>query len=56
MLPDDKRMILCVEYSVSPVTVPTASGVDVILLDYMDYMIVVAVPTMTSELCHISLS
>jgi hypothetical protein len=42
MLPDDKSMSLNVEYSVSPVTVPTASGVDIILVGYMDYTVVVA--------------
>ncbi|KAF8809241.1 hypothetical protein BYT27DRAFT_7187940 [Phlegmacium glaucopus] len=47
MLPDDKTMTLNVEYSVSPVTVPTASGVDIVLVGYMDYTVVVADPTMS---------
>lgn len=36
MLPDDKRMILNVEYSVLPVTVPGVSGVNIIPVGYMD--------------------
>ena len=56
MLPNEKTMTLNVEYTVSPVTVPTASGVDIVLIGYMDYTVVVSNPQMAGELGSISLS
>lgn len=41
MLPPTKQMVLNVEYSVSPVSVPTASGSEVILVGFIDYTVVV---------------
>ncbi|KAF8966663.1 hypothetical protein BDZ97DRAFT_1657425, partial [Flammula alnicola] len=41
MLPPAKRMVLNVEYSVSQVSVPTASGSEVILVGFIDYTVVV---------------
>jgi len=41
MLPNDRSMTVNVEYTVSPVAVPTASGADIILIGYMDYTVVV---------------
>ncbi|KIJ06761.1 hypothetical protein PAXINDRAFT_182629, partial [Paxillus involutus ATCC 200175] len=41
MLPPTKQMVLNAEYNVSPVSVPTASGSEVILVGSIDYTIVV---------------
>jgi len=41
MLPPTKQMVLNVEYNVSPVSVPTASGSEVILVGFIDYTVVV---------------
>ena len=56
MLPNDKTMTLNVEYTVSLVTVATASGADIILTGYMDYTLIVSNPKIASELTCISLS
>lgn len=52
MLPPGKGMVLNVEYTVSPVTVPTASGVQTTLVGYMDYTVVVSTPRFTRESCR----
>ncbi|KAF8630304.1 hypothetical protein AX17_005440 [Amanita inopinata Kibby_2008] len=44
MLSPGKRMALNVEYTISPVTVPTASGTETTLVGYMDYTVVVSTP------------
>lgn len=49
-------MTINVEYTVSPVTVQTASGADIILIGYMDYTVVLTDPKIAGELCCISLS
>ena len=41
MLPPTKQMVLNVEYYVSPVSVPTASGSEVVLVGFIDYTVVV---------------
>jgi len=41
MLSPRKQMVLSVEYNVSPVSVPTASGSEVILVGFIDYTVVV---------------
>jgi len=41
MLPPTKQMVLNVEYNVSPVSVPTASGSEVLLVGFIDYTVVV---------------
>ncbi|KAK2460199.1 hypothetical protein APHAL10511_007790 [Amanita phalloides] len=41
MLPPTKQMVLNVEYNVSPVTVLTASGSEVVLVGFIDYTVVV---------------
>ena len=41
MLPPTKQMVLNVEYNVSPVSVPTASGSEVVLVGFIDYTVVV---------------
>lgn len=41
ILPPPKQMVLNVEYNVSPVSVPTASGSEVILVGFIDYTVVV---------------
>ena len=56
MMPDDKRMTLNVEYNITPVTVPTASGADVLLVGYMDYSVVTSHPLNAGELGDIFLS
>ena len=56
MLPNAKTMTLNVEYTVSPVTVATASGADIIIIGYMDYTVVVSNPKIAGELYFISLS
>ena len=56
MLPNDKTMTLNVEYTVTPVTVPTVSGGDIVLIGYMDYTVAVSNPKIAGKLCCISLS
>ncbi|KAJ3564033.1 hypothetical protein NP233_g8558 [Leucocoprinus birnbaumii] len=46
MLPPDKRMVLNVDYAVSPVTVPTTSGTATVLVGNMDYTVVISTPKM----------
>ena len=41
MLPPSKKMMLNVEYNLSPVSVPTASGFEVLLVGFIDYTVVV---------------
>jgi hypothetical protein len=59
MLPPTKQLVLIdnVEYNVSPVSVPTASGSEVILVGFIDYTIVVTNDVkIARELCYIYLS
>jgi hypothetical protein len=41
MLPQTKKMVVNVEYNVSPVSVLTVLGTEVLLVGYIDYTIVV---------------
>lgn len=41
MLPPTKQMVLNVEYNLSPVSVPTASGFEILLVGFIDYTVVV---------------
>jgi hypothetical protein len=57
MLPPTKQMVLNVEYNVSPVSVPTASGSEVVLVGFIDYTVVVTNDVkIARELCYIYLS
>ena len=57
MLPPTKQMVLNVEYNVSPVSVPTASGSEVLLVGFIDYTVVVTNDVKVArELCDIYLS
>jgi hypothetical protein len=42
MLPHNKTMVLNVEYNITPVSAPTASGSEVVLVGVIDYTVVVA--------------
>ena len=54
MLPPTKQMVLNVEYNLSPVSVPTASGFEVLLVGFIDYTVVVTNDVkMARELCYI---
>jgi hypothetical protein len=56
ILPATKQMVLNVEYNVSPVSVPTASGSEVILVGFIDYTVVVTNdPTIARESRYIHL-
>jgi len=47
-------MVLNVEYNVSPVSVPTVSGSEVVLIGFIDYTVVVTNDVkMARELCYI---
>ncbi|KAF5346079.1 hypothetical protein D9756_010837 [Leucocoprinus leucothites] len=47
MLPPGKRMSLTdMEYTISPVTIPTASGTDTTLVGYRDYTAIISTPKM----------
>lgn len=41
MLPPGKQMVLNVEYNLSPVSVPTVSGSEMLLVGFIDYTVVV---------------
>ena len=57
MLPPTKQMVIDVEYNVSPVSVLTASGSEVVLVGFIDYTVVVTRDVkIARELCHIYLS
>ena len=57
MLPPTKQMVLNVEYNVSSVSVPTASGSEVLLVGFIDYTVVVTNDVKVArELCYIYLS
>jgi hypothetical protein len=53
MLPPTKQMVLNVEYNVSPVSVPTASGSDVVVVGFIDYTVVVTDVKIARELCYV---
>ncbi|KAG6807239.1 hypothetical protein H0H93_001814, partial [Arthromyces matolae] len=44
MMPADRKMVINLEYRISPVTVQTDSGHDVVLVRFTDYKIIVAPP------------
>ena len=41
MLPPGKQMVLNVEYNLAPVSVPTVSGSEILLVGFIDYTVVV---------------
>lgn len=54
MLPPTKQMVLNVEYNLSPVSVPTASGFEVLLVGFIDYTVVVTHDVkIARELCYL---
>ena len=57
MLPPTKQMVLNVEYNVSPVSVLTASGYEVVLVGFINYTDIVTDDVkFARELCYIYLS
>ncbi|KAG2343499.1 hypothetical protein BDR05DRAFT_300716 [Suillus weaverae] len=50
MLPPTKQMVLNVEYNVFPVSVPTVSGSEVILVGFIDYTVVVTKDVQTARI------
>jgi hypothetical protein len=57
MLPSTKQMVLNVEYNLTPVSVLTASGFEVLLVGFIDYTVVVTHDVkIACQLCYIYLS
>ena len=51
MLPANKQMVLNVEFKLTPVPVPTVSGLETVLVGFLDYTIIVTDPQTAGRLC-----